>query len=52
MSSRRSGLKATIQHVVVAKGRTAYFLDLFGDFTKTTADRALFKQIYGTWRPT
>jgi hypothetical protein len=40
------------QRIILAKGRVAYYLDMQGLNTSAVADRALFKQIYTTWRPT
>ena len=40
------------QHLILAKGRVAYFLDMYGKNEAAVADRALFKRIYTTWRPT
>jgi hypothetical protein len=36
----------------LAKGRVAYFLDVYGKNEAAVADRALFKRMYTTWRPT
>ena len=47
-----NGRTVLIQHLVVAKGRVGYTLNLYGDNNTAGADRALFKRIYGTWRPT
>jgi hypothetical protein len=40
------------QHIILAKGRVAYFLDMVGDNADANADKALFKKMYLTWRPT
>jgi hypothetical protein len=45
------GLKATFQHIIVAKGKVGYFIDMVSDFSQTAADKVLFKKIYTTWRP-
>jgi len=47
-----NGLKETIQVVIVAKGKVGYFIDLFADQTTEQADKALFKTMYRSWRPT
>ena len=46
------GVKVTIQHILLIKGRTSYDIELWGEAENTAADRALFKTIYATWRPT
>jgi hypothetical protein len=46
------GLAVLIQHIIVAKGRVGYTIDMWGEYAKAAADRALFKRIYGTWRAT
>ncbi len=46
------GRKVLIQHLILAKGRVGYVLDMYSDLGPTVADRALFKKIYKTWRPT
>jgi hypothetical protein len=35
-----------------AKGRIGYELELMGDLTTAGPDKALFKRIYSSWRPT
>ena len=46
------GRKVLIQEIILGKGRVAYFLDMFGDLDQAVPDKALFKKIYKTWRPT
>jgi len=45
------GQKVLIQHIVLGKGSVAYFIDMDGDLSGATADRAMFKKLYLTWRP-
>ena len=47
-----NGQTVFFQHIILGKGRVGYFLDMYGLNTSTVADRALFKQMYTTWRPT
>ena len=47
-----NGVKVAIQEIVLAKGPTVYFIDLFADLKTVTADRATFRKMYVTWRPT
>ena len=47
-----NGQTVFFQHVILGKGRVGYFLDMYGLNTSTVVDRALFKQMYTTWRPT
>jgi hypothetical protein len=51
LTAVQDGRKVLIQHIVVGKGSVAYFLDMYGDLSSAKADRALFKKMYGTWRP-
>ena len=46
------GRNVLIQHVIVGKGNTAYFLDMFTDRSHIAADKHLFRKILLTWRPT
>jgi len=46
------GRTLLFQHIILAKGRVAYFLDMVGDNAEATPDQALFKKMYLTWRPT
>jgi hypothetical protein len=45
------GLKVTVQHIVVAKGKVAYFIDMFSERAQAAPDKVLFRHIYATWRP-
>ena len=45
------GRKVYIQEIVLAKGKAAYFLSMFGDRPAAKADKALFKSIYRTLPP-
>jgi len=47
-----NGQTVFFQHIILGKGRVGYFLDMYGLNTSTVADKALFKQMYSTWRPT
>ena len=47
-----NGQTVFFQRINIGKGRVGYFLDMYGLNTSSAADRALFKQIYTTWRPT
>ncbi len=47
-----NGQTVFFQHIILGKGRVGYFLDMYGLNTSTVVDRALFKQMYTTWRPT
>jgi hypothetical protein len=49
--TERDGRKVLIQRVILAKGKVAYFVDMFSDRGATAADEALFKQIYKTFKP-
>ena len=46
-----NGRKIYIQELILAKGKAAYFIDMFSDRGKATADKALFKKIYKTFKP-
>ena len=48
----QSGLPMLFQHILVAKGRVGYTLDLEGNYADAAADKALFKTMYKTWRVT
>jgi len=51
-SGKDNGASVLIQHIIIGKGNTAYFLTMFSDRTHISADKALFKTIYRTWKPT
>ena len=51
-SGRDNGLNVLIQHIIIGKGNTAYFLTMFSGRSQIKADKALFKKIYRTWKPT
>ena len=42
----------TIKRIIVAKGRTGYFIDLYGLTSDASKDAKVFQKIYGAWRPT
>ena len=46
-----NGRKLYIQHLILGKGKVAYFVDMFTDRGDATADKALFKKIYSTFKP-
>jgi hypothetical protein len=46
-----NGRKLFIQHLILGKGKVGYFVDMFSDRGQATADTALFKQIYKTFKP-
>lgn len=46
------GRKLLFQHIILAKGRAGFFIDMDGDLDQAAPDKALFKKIYKTWRPT
>jgi hypothetical protein len=46
-----SGRKVYIQHLILAKGKVGYIVDMFSDQGAAVADKALFKKIYNTFRP-
>ena len=48
----RDGRTLLMQHIILAKGRVGYFIDMDGDYDQAAADKALFKAIYKTWRAT
>jgi hypothetical protein len=45
------GLKVTVQHIVVAKGKVGYFIEMFSERAQAAPDKVLFRHIYATWRP-
>jgi hypothetical protein len=47
-----NGAKLQFQHIIIAKGRVAYFIDMDGLIENAKADRTLFRKIYLTFRPT
>lgn len=48
----RDGRVMLMQHIILAKGRIGYFIDMDGDYDAAAADKTLFKAIYRTWRST
>jgi hypothetical protein len=48
----RDGRTLLMQHIIIAKGRTGYFIDMDGDYDHAAPDKALFKTMYKTWRAT
>jgi len=48
----RDGRSLLMQHIIIAKGRTGYFIDMDGDYADAAADKALFRTMYKTWRAT
>ena len=52
MSGTYEGRKVLFQHIILARGKVGFFLDMYGDLENATADKALFKKFYGTFRPT
>jgi hypothetical protein len=46
-----SGRSIYIQELILTKGKAAYFIDMFSDRGHATADKALFKRIYKTFKP-
>jgi hypothetical protein len=49
--AERDGRKVLIQRLILAKGKVAYFIDMFSDRGTTAADKTLFKKIYTTFKP-
>ena len=47
-----NGVKVEIVDLLIAKGRVGYGLEMWGHVESAPADLALFKRMYGTWRPT
>jgi hypothetical protein len=47
-----NGLKVTIQRIILGKGRVGYFLTMHGEAATTAADKAIFKAMYRTFKPT
>ncbi len=45
-------VKIIVKEVIVAKGKVAYFLEMFGETANAVADRTLFVKMYLTWRVT
>jgi hypothetical protein len=45
------GQKELLQHLIIAKDRVTYRLDMDGLLEKQTGDKALFKKMYLTFRP-
>ena len=52
MRGSDNGRTVLIQHLVVAKGRVGYTLNMYGDNENAGVDKAFFKRMYGTWRAT
>jgi hypothetical protein len=48
----RLAVNVQIQVLILAKGRTGYEMELMGDLAAAASDKALFKRIYSSWRPT
>jgi len=46
-----AGRDVYIQHLVLGKGKVGYFVDMFSDRGAAPSDRALFKQLYTTFKP-
>lgn len=46
-----NGRKLYIQHLILAKGKVGYIVEMFSDQGAASADKALFKKIYKTFRP-
>ena len=46
-----NGRKLYIQHLILAKGKVGYIVEMFSDQGAAAADKALFKKIYKTFRP-
>ncbi len=46
-----NGRDVYIQELILAKGKVAYFVDMFSDTGNAKADNALFKTIYKTFKP-
>lgn len=46
------GTKIQIQDLLLAKGRVGYIIEMYGNLDSSGPDKALFKKIYLTWRPT
>jgi hypothetical protein len=47
-----NGAKVQFQHIIIARGRVAYFIDMDGLIENAKADKTLFRKIYLTFRPT
>ncbi|MFL5647645.1 MAG: hypothetical protein ACJ776_04535 [Chloroflexota bacterium] len=48
----RDGRTLLMQHIIIAKGRIGYFIDMDGDYDQAAPDKALFRTMYKTWRAT
>lgn len=46
-----NGRKLYIQHLILAKGKVGYIVEMFSDRGAAGADQALFKKIYKTFKP-
>ena len=51
-SGKDNGVQIQFQHIIIARGRVAYFIDMDGYISNAKADKALFKQMYSTFRRT
>jgi hypothetical protein len=49
---KRSGVNLIIKRIILAKGNVGYFLSMNGEAATADADKALFKKMYRTFRPT
>jgi hypothetical protein len=45
------GRKLYIQHLILAKGKVGYIVEMFSDRGTESKDKALFKKIYKTFKP-
>ena len=52
LSGIDDGRKMHFQHIILARGKVGFFLDMNGDLDDATADKVMFKRIYATFRPT
>ncbi len=52
LSGTYEGRKVLFQLLLLAKGKVGYGIDMYGDLENAIADKALFKKIYTTFRPT
>jgi hypothetical protein len=50
-NATQDGRKIYIQELILAKGKAGYFIDMFSDRGNAAKDKALFKKIYRTWKP-
>ena len=47
-----NGTKIQFQHIIIARGRVAYFIDMDGRIESAKADKTLFHKFYTTFKPT